>query len=348
LRAAPEDKPAWNVPAAAAHLDARMAWWAAWPNAQRDHGTFCVSCHTALPYALARSALRKPLGETTPSPHETRMIDNVLKRVRMWRDVEPFYPDQTRGLPKSSESRGTESVLNAIVLATRDSAAGRLSDDGRLAFDNMWALQMKSGELSGAWAWLTFRLEPWEGARSSYFGAALAAIAVGSAPGGYASTPAIQEPIALLRGYITKRFDEQPLFNRVMALWASTKLPGLVDGERRTGIIRDALAKQQSDGGWSIGALGTWQRTDGTPLETGSDAYATGLVTLALQQADPASTASAPVQQGLQWLVQHQDKQTGRWSAPSLNRQRDPASDAAQFMNDVATGYAVLALTASR
>jgi hypothetical protein len=25
-----------------------------------------------------------------------------VKRVRMWRDVEPFYPDQTVGLPKTS------------------------------------------------------------------------------------------------------------------------------------------------------------------------------------------------------------------------------------------------------
>src|SRR5262245_21950587 len=84
---------------AAAYLDARMAWWAKWPTASRDHGTVCVSCHTALPYALARPALRASLAESQPSAHEQRLIDDVVKRVRLWKDVEPFYPDQTGGIP---------------------------------------------------------------------------------------------------------------------------------------------------------------------------------------------------------------------------------------------------------
>src|SRR6185295_13386636 len=48
----------WNPEAAAAYLDHRADWWMGWQGAARDHGTFCVSCHTALPYALARPALR--------------------------------------------------------------------------------------------------------------------------------------------------------------------------------------------------------------------------------------------------------------------------------------------------
>ena len=54
------------------------------------------------------------------------------------------------------------------------------------------------------------------------------------------------------------------------------------------------------------------------------------------------------IQHGLLWLQRHQDKASGRWSAASLNKNRDAASDAGQFMNDAATSYAVLALTASR
>jgi len=65
---------------------------------------------------------------------------------------------------------------------------------------------------------------------------------------------------------------------------------------------------------------------------------------LALQStADPRLTA--PVKRGLAWLVAHQDPATGVWFAASLNKQRDPASDAGKFMSDAATAYAVLALT---
>src|SRR3954454_11888166 len=81
----------WNRKAAAASLDQRATWWTTWPNAQRDHGTFCVSCHTALPYALARPLLRQPLGETAPSAAEAALLANITKRVINWRDMEPFY-----------------------------------------------------------------------------------------------------------------------------------------------------------------------------------------------------------------------------------------------------------------
>ena len=110
-----------------------------WPTAARDHETFCVSCHTVAPYAMARPALRAALAEQAPSPIERKLLDNVTKRVRMWKEVEPFYPDETRGVPKTAESRGTESILNALILASYDAPAGKLSPDARLALDNMWA-----------------------------------------------------------------------------------------------------------------------------------------------------------------------------------------------------------------
>ena len=146
------DAPVWNPRAAAGYLDRRAEWWTTFPNAARDHDTFCVSCHTAAPYAVARPALRRTLGESAPSATEAKLVANVVRRVRLWREVEPFYPDQTRGLPKTSESRGTESVLNALVLASRDAETGSLSDDGRRAFDNMWTLQLQTGVLNGGWA----------------------------------------------------------------------------------------------------------------------------------------------------------------------------------------------------
>jgi squalene-hopene/tetraprenyl-beta-curcumene cyclase len=339
--------PSWNARAAAAYLDARQEWWQHWPNAARDHETQCVSCHTALPYALARPALRRALGERELAGPERLMIANVVKRVTLWKDVEPFYPDQTRGLPKTSESRGTESILNAAVLVARDAETGTLSADTRQAFANVWALQFKNGDLKGAWAWLNFHYEPWESNDSAYFGATIAAIAIGGAPGGYASSPEIQDQMKLLREYLQKGAEKQTLFNRLMVLWASAKLPGLLTTAERQSIVDAANAKQQDDGGWTMATLGSWKRVDSTALDTASDGYATGLVTLALQQAGVAAT-DARVSRGLAWLAAHQDATSGMWWTASLNKQRDPASDAGKFMTDAATAYAVLALTQGR
>ena len=167
--------------AAAGYLDGRFTWWTSWPSAARDHGTFCVSCHTVLPYALARPTLRAALAEQNVSPAERKLLDNVVKRVRMWNDVAPFYPSKATDAAKTAESRGTESILNALILANYDSSAGRLSADAKLALDNMWSEQLKTREAKGAWPWLQFHNAPWEG-DSQYYGATLGALAVGLAP----------------------------------------------------------------------------------------------------------------------------------------------------------------------
>jgi len=335
----------WDPKAAAGYMDGRQSWWMTWPNAARDHDTACVSCHTALPYALARPALRGPLAEREASAPERKMLEQVTKRVRLWRDVEPFYPDQTRGLPKTSESRGTEAILNAAVLSARDASLGTLSDDTRQAFENMWALQFKTGEQAGGWAWLNFHNEPWEAPGSQYFGNSLAAIALGTAPGGYAALPANQDRVKALATALRGGVDKADLLNRAMILWAASKITGVLTPEQSRQIADDLIAKQQGDGGWNAASLaGDWKRNDSTPFDTKSDGYATGLVVHALQQAG-RSPADPVVARGRAWLVANQDRATGMWTASSLNKKRDPGTDVGKFMSDAATGYAVLALT---
>lgn len=345
---------------AAAYLDQRASWWMTWPRAARDHETFCISCHTAVPYAMSRPALRRSLAEQAPSPDEQRILENVTRRVRLWKEVAPFYSDEDRGKYKTVESRGTESVLNALILASHDEQTGHLSADTGLALADMWAEQQTTGDQRGAWRWLRFKNEPWEADDSDFYGAALAAIAAGTAPENYRNRPDIQHNLGLLRDYLNRESPAQPLMNRIVLLWASTKLPGLLQTGRQTEILQEILAKQRPDGGWSLPSLaGDWKRHDNTPQDSHSDGYATGLIAFVLQQvplltnyskanAAPFAPDPAPrLASALAWLAANQNPTTGAWPSYSLNKNEANhiSPDTARFMNDAATAYAVLALT---
>jgi squalene-hopene/tetraprenyl-beta-curcumene cyclase len=335
----------WDAQAAQRYLDGREVWWQGWDRAQKDHGTYCISCHTQATYGLARPALRRDLGDPAPEGAEQAMLASIEKRVRMWKEVEPFYPDAKYGPGKEVESRDAESVLNAVILSSYDARQGHMSDTTRMAFDNAWALQSKSGPTAGAWVWQNFHLTPWESPESEYHGAALMAMAVGRAPDDYRDDAKIAANIDALRGYLRSHYDAQPLLNKVIALWASARPPNVLTSEQRNALITELKGKQRDDGGWSLSDLGTWKRVDNTPLETRSDGYATGVVTLALEE---NRVRDADVKRGVEWLDANQDKSTGAWPAWSLNKNRDPNSPAGPFMNDAATAYAVLALEAKQ
>jgi squalene-hopene/tetraprenyl-beta-curcumene cyclase len=282
-------------------------------------------------------------------------MDDVRRRVRLWSTTLPFYTDQNVAPGKSVESRGTEAVLSALMLAWDDARMGRLNPETVAAFDHMWTEQRASGDNAGAWSWLDFDLSPWETADAQYYGAALGALAVGVAPENYQSRPQIQDYLRRLRDYLVRQYPAQSLHDRVVLLWASTKLPGLLDAGQRQSLVDEVLRAQNPDGGWSLSALMRASGKRDTGLShPSSDGYATGLVILALGQTTP-SRATPQVQRGLTWLVRNQvgpggswiRGQEGLWVARSLNKWRNPWSKVGRFMSDAATAYAVLALTES-
>ena len=298
------------------------------------------------------------MGEEAPAQNERRLLESVTQRVRQWKQVTPFYTESS-GAHKTIQSRGTESVLNALILASGDARNGALSDDSRTAFDHMWALQEKTGDQRGAWPWLDFGNEPFEASDSVYYGASLAAVAVGAAPQNYRAAPDIQNNLKLLGGYLRRESSRQPLIHQVIALWAATKWPGLLAPAQKKSIIESVLGKQQSDGGWGLSSLGwtwrgltmhslvnLWIRSNDTPFAGKSDGYATGLIVFVLGQAG-VPHEDAHLQRGRSWLLHNQNQSEGFWPGYSLVNSRDPTSGTGRFMSDAATAYAVLALTAT-
>lgn len=336
-----ENAASWDPRAAAHYLDKRESWWQSWYRARLDHNTVCVSCHTVVPYAFVRPALRAANGETTPTSAERNMLGWIEKRVNDWSEVLPYYSEQ-RGVGKSAQSRSTESVLNAVVLASYDSRGAQVRPVTRTAFNNAWALQ----EASGGWNWQDFQLAPWETANSGYLGATLLLLAAKSLPHHFATAPENKSHLERLESFLKREYPSQPLINRIHVLWACSTSPKLLNRHQRRALLEELRGLQQPDGGWRNAGVDPTERKDHSEAPQQSDGFVTALVVLALR-ASGTPTADPTLSRGKEWLLTHQQAD-GSWIASSMNKARDPDSDAAPFMTDAATGYASLALLLSR
>lgn len=322
----------WDREAAARYLDARAETWVTRSRARQKLTTACISCHTALPYLLSRASL-----STMPQPGQDLFAD-VETRVTHWNDVKVWY-DTSAGEEKPTQSWGTESVINALVLTTRDRRSGdTLSEEAKTALSHMWDKQTDTGH----WSWLHFGLGPWESDGANYWGASLAAVAAMSAAD-EVKPPA--EAVAKLLGYLRTGLSEglSP-HSRLALLWAASTWDGLLSEVEKQQLIADVLEHQQPDGGFRLTDLAPWPSEDGTPPSRVSDGYATAFTTYVLQRVDEPAAARA-IAAGVLWLEQNQ-KDDGRWETVSLNMDRSQQEPFRRLlMSDAATSFAVLALT---
>ncbi len=346
----------WDQEAVARYLDQRMDSWATRAKKLRtgQAEVACVSCHTVLPYCLARPALRKAAGQATPTPQESKVLDGIVRRVKAYGRREPLYKSE------NSQSRGTEAVLDLLILAREDARQKRLvaNEPVREALDELW----KEQRPDGAWAWLDFGLEPYEEADSVYYGAALAAWAIGNIPG-YAGSldQGASDHIERLRAYLNREYPAQNLYNKTWMLLASCRLSGLLTHRQEQALIAELQRRQNADGGWSLYRLGPWTWSKSTvpsgppgkpevSLLSDSDGYATGLVVYALRQVG-SPTSHPALKRAVEWLKANQREwRIGQyhwrcWRAYSLNHAQEQAQFwEGMFMSDGATGFAALAL----
>ena len=279
-------------------------------------GRKCATCHTNVAYLMAAPALG------AKSKKATGIVrDFFEQQVARWEDGKEPRND-------------SEVVAIAAALALHDAGTtGKLHERTRQALDRMWQRQ---GD-DGAWDWEKCGWPPLE--HDDYYGAVLAAIAAGTAPGDHAKTDQARKGLEKLRDYLKKN-KPPTLHHKAMLLWASQKVDGVMTAAVREETIKALLAKQRDDGGWSLPSLGDWKGFDGRPndLKAPSDGYATGFVVFVLRQAGVPADRE-PVKKGVAWLKANQ-RASGRWFTQSLN------TDRAHYISHAGTAFAVLALKA--
>ncbi len=278
----------------------------------------CATCHTNVPYLMAAP----DLGPATDAEKTVRKF--FEGRVEKWK----------REKHERKPHSDADTVAVAAALSFHDAKrTGKLSDVARKALDRIWDTQ----EADGAWEWIKCEWPPLE--HDDYYGATLAAITVGHAPGGYAATEKAKAGLAKLRAYF-KKTPAPTLHHEGLLLWAAQKVDGLLTKDEQAAVVKKLRGTQRADGGWSLPGLGDWKGFDGRDNNTKapSDGYATGVVVYVLRQAGVAKDDPA-VKKGVAWLKANQ-RESGRWFTQSLN------TDSHHFISNAGTAYAVMALKA--
>lgn len=287
----------------------------------------CVSCHTHGIYMIARPALSTHWGK----PPE---------------DIRDFVVAQAQALKRDNTMSGSTPVQFGYIargLAEWDSRFRKTtSTETDAVLRYLFELQADDGSLRVKDRWPPL-------ISSSWHGTVMAAMAVADAPGWQAG---IEDTGLLAKIDKLNRFlRETPPKNdheRVLLLWASTRVPELLDPNERDEIVARIWKHQRPDGGWSICTFATPENLGGGRralrlaedpyfLKAPSDGYQTGLAVVVLRDAGVPSSHPG-IQKAVNWLLSGQ-RQSGRWWTRSLN-----ADSRFHFISYSGTAYAALAL----
>ncbi len=318
------------------YLDARANGWIDKKWGFVTGGTCGVSCHTTVPYTLARGTFRDGAPE---APEKIRAF--VANRVEHWDTIEPVYDFAKEA------SMMTEGALNGVVLGMAELLQGKteLSATAARAAAITAAVQMADG----GWSWMQEYLAPFEDAGARYWGSAFVARALAKLPNGPGGAPLEGRAHALERAaaFLNDNFDQQGLHAQMMGALAGATKDSLLDAVKRQIVIRKLLAAQRCDGGWVLSSLGVWRTKAGVlndPAKYTSDGYATSLALLVLAE-NGLSPQTRALGSAKTWLDNNQAAD-GSWPLVSLNDPDSAFNNA--IITDAATSYSLLALDAVR
>lgn len=290
----------------------------------------CVTCHTNGTYMVIRPSLTGRVG--APDPEVRKFF------VSTWQN---FAAKAKEDQQKSTSP--AQAIYMAAGLAEWDAHVSKqLSPETEKALALMFDLQLESGTWGAVDCWPPFE-------SSAFQEATVAAMAVANAPGWLANLkdPKLLAGVERLKTYLRTQPAPQD-YDRVLLLWAATRLPELLPAARKLELIDMVWKQQRPDGGWSMRTFaapeqwGRGNRAEKLRAETdfnnpASDGHQTGLAIIVLREAGvPASDPR--LQKGVAWLLANQ-RASGRWWTRSLNTEKW------HFITYSGTAYPLLALS---
>jgi squalene-hopene/tetraprenyl-beta-curcumene cyclase len=157
----------------------------------------CFTCHTNFSYLISRPTIDADV--TAHKQIRTALEEMVQQR---WEKDGPRWD--------------AEVVMSAAVLAINDAeTTGKLHAATSKALKRMWTVQREDG----GFEWLKCGWPPMES--DDDFGIAMAALAIGAAPEGYAQTPEAQQGLKKLKIFLQHN-PPPTLHHQAMLLWAES------------------------------------------------------------------------------------------------------------------------------